>query len=99
MEYLKTYFMEHPSVYSVEHPVENPVKIQLSCVPDGRAVLEVAVEVLLEAGLDEGGVVGDGPRRDGDVRQHLDLEVGREGVREAHVPREGGEDEVAHLRE
>ena len=54
---------------------------------------------LLETGLDEGGVVCDGARRDGDVGEHLDLEVGREGVREAHVPREGGEDEVAHLRE
>ena len=53
---------------------------------------------LLESGLDEGGVVCDGARRDGDVREHLDLEVGREGVRQPHVPRERREDQVAHLK-
>ena len=32
-----------------------------------------------------------------DVGQQVHLEVGGEGVRQAHVAREGGQDEVAHL--
>ena len=32
-----------------------------------------------------------------DVRQHVHLEVGCERVGQAHVAREGAEDEVAHL--
>ena len=70
---------------------------QLGEEGDGDPVLEEAVQVLLEAGLDQGRKVGDHSRRDGDLWQHVHLEVGREGVREPHVPRERGEDEVPHL--
>jgi len=32
-----------------------------------------------------------------DVREHVHLQVGREGVRQAHVARERTQDEVTHL--
>ena len=64
---------------------------------DGGAVLQVVVQVLLEAGLDEAREVGDHPRRDGDLGQHVHLQVGGEGVGQPHVAGEGGEDEVPHL--
>ena len=40
---------------------------------DGGPVLEVAVQVLLEAGLDQGRKVGHHPWRDGNLRQHVHL--------------------------
>ena len=64
---------------------------------DWGPVLQVVVQVLLEAGLDQSGEVGHHSRRDRDFRQHVHLEVGSEWVWEAHVAREGGEDEVPHL--
>mmetsp|Transcript_42174 Transcript_42174/g.109367 ORF Transcript_42174/g.109367 Transcript_42174/m.109367 type:complete len:264 (-) Transcript_42174:1570-2361(-) len=41
--------------------------------------------------------VGQRARRLVDLREQVHLEVGREGVRQAHVAREGAQDEVAHL--
>mgnify|MGYP001177838368 CR=1 FL=1 len=63
----------------------------------GGPGLEVAVQVLLEAGLDQGRKVGDHPRRDGNLWQHVHLKVGSEGVWQPHVSRESGEDEIPHL--
>ena len=42
---------------------------------DGAPVLQVAVQVLLEAGLDERGEVGDHAGRDGDLGEHVHLGV------------------------
>ena len=64
---------------------------------DWGAVLQVVVQVLLEAGLDQRGEVGHHPRRNGDLWEHVHLQVGGEWVWEAHVAREGREDEVPHL--
>mmetsp|Transcript_2978 Transcript_2978/g.5335 ORF Transcript_2978/g.5335 Transcript_2978/m.5335 type:complete len:511 (+) Transcript_2978:47-1579(+) len=63
---------------------------------DLDAVVEEEVEVSvdgLEGGRDVGADVGGLL----DLGQHVDLQVGREGVGQTHVAREGREDEVAHL--
>ena len=46
---------------------------------------------------EELGGLGQEAGRLADLRQQVDLEVGREGVGQAHVAREGGQDQVAHL--
>jgi len=62
---------------------------QLGEEGDRSSVLQKAVQVLLEAWLDQCREVVDHPRSNGDLWQHLNLEVGSEGVGQPHVPGEG----------
>mmetsp|Transcript_25033 Transcript_25033/g.69879 ORF Transcript_25033/g.69879 Transcript_25033/m.69879 type:complete len:303 (-) Transcript_25033:2245-3153(-) len=59
--------------------------------------LEVSVHLALELGRQQAALIRDDAGGLGDLREEVDLEVGREGVRQPHVPREGRQDEVAHL--
>ena len=71
---------------------------QLGEESDGRARLQVRVQILLERRrLDHGGKVGEDARRVAYLRQHVDFQVGRERVGQAHVARKGRQDQIPHL--
>ena len=74
------------------------IRAQIAQEGDGRSGLDVRVEVVLELERDVVDVrVGDFGRGRVKVRDHVDLEVGRERVGELHGAREGAQDEIAQL--
>lgn len=65
---------------------------------DGRPRLEVRVEILPERrGLDHRGEVGEHAWRVADLLEHVDLEIRRERIGQAHVARKRAQYEIAHL--
>jgi len=77
--------VSHPSIRSVAAG-DLQVGPQLRQEGDGGPVLQVAVQVLLEAGLDQSGEVSHHARGDRDLRQHVHLELRSERIRKPHVP-------------
>lgn len=65
---------------------------------DGRASLQIRVQILLELRRrDQRGIVNNCTRRQSDLSQQVHLQVRSERVRQPHIPRERRQNEVSHL--